>query len=70
MSNKVEKSKGPGVYIPPPLLYVFTFIVAVFLQKRLAIPDTLFHLLAIKVVGIFFLSLPCFSWLEVYDNFF
>ena len=56
MNNQINKSKGPGVYIPPPLFYVLIFIAALFIQKRIPISDTLFHSLAIKVVGVFFLK--------------
>ena len=51
MNNQVSTSKGPGVFVPPPLLYVLIFIAAVFLQKRIPITDKLFHLSAIKVMG-------------------
>ena len=55
MSNSINKSNGPGVYIPPPLFYVLIFIVAVFVQKKIPIADTIFQLHTIKVVGIIFL---------------
>jgi protein-S-isoprenylcysteine O-methyltransferase Ste14 len=55
MNNEMNTSKGPGVYIPPPLLYVLIFIAAVRIQKIIPITDTLFHIKAIKVTGIIFL---------------
>ena len=39
MSNEINKSKGPGVYIPPPLFYVLIFIAAVRIQKIIPITD-------------------------------
>ena len=55
MNNQINKSKGPGVYIPPPLFYILIFIAAVFIQKRIPISDALFRSWAIKAVGVFFL---------------
>ncbi len=55
MINSINKSNGPGVYIPPPLFYVLIFILAVFVQKKIPIADTIFQLHTIKVVGIIFL---------------
>ncbi len=55
MNNGIDKSKGPGVYIPPPLFYVLIFIAAVRIQKIIPIPDQLFHLTVIKVVGVILL---------------
>ena len=55
MSNPINKSKGPGVYIPPPLFYVLIFINALFIQKEIPISDTLFHILSTKVIGIIFI---------------
>ena len=60
MNNQFNKSKGPGVYIPPPLFYVLTFIAAIFIQKKMPVADTLFRLLAIKVVGVFCLLVALF----------
>lgn len=47
---------SPGVYIPPPLFYVLTFLAAVFLQKRFSINDAAFHLTIIKMAGILLLA--------------
>ena len=60
MSNPINKSKGPGVYIPPPLFYVLFFIASVFIQKKIPIEDTLFQLRSIKVLGIIFLIVAAF----------
>lgn len=55
--KQLDKSKGPGVYIPPPLFYAFTFVAAVLVQKKIPLPNELFHLLAVKVLGIVLLLL-------------
>ena len=70
MKNQINKSKGPGVYIPPPLFYVLIFIAAVFIQKRIPISDTLLHSLAIKVVGVFFLIVALFFLVRSLRQFF
>jgi len=49
------KKDSPGVYIPPPLFYVLTFLCAIFIQKKISINDTLFHLQVTKIIGILLL---------------
>jgi protein-S-isoprenylcysteine O-methyltransferase Ste14 len=60
MSNPINKSKGPGVYIPPPLFYIIIFIVSVLIQKQIPIADSLFHTVTLKVVGLFFIIISLF----------
>jgi protein-S-isoprenylcysteine O-methyltransferase Ste14 len=60
MSNQIDKSKGPGVFIPPPLIYVLIFIASVFIQKEIPITASIFQSWAIKVVGIIFLIIASF----------
>jgi protein-S-isoprenylcysteine O-methyltransferase Ste14 len=60
MNNQINKSKGPGVYIPPPLFYILIFIVAVLIQKQIPIADTLFQSLTLKVVGMFLIIISLF----------
>ena len=60
MSNPINISKGPGVYIPPPLFYVLIFIVGLILQNKIPIADALFQLRSIKVLGIIFLIIAAF----------
>jgi len=39
----MENSKdNPGVYIPPPLFYVLTFIAAILIQSKIKIDDAFF----------------------------
>ncbi len=49
------KQDSPGVYIPPPLIYVLIFIAAIFIQKSVYIDDALFRLKLTRVIGILFL---------------
>ena len=53
--NMGNKKDSPGVYVPPPLFYVLTFLVAVFIQKRIPIDDALFRYTPTKIIGIVFL---------------
>ena len=55
-----DKKDNPGVYIPPPLFYVLTFLVAVFIQKRMPITITLFQYAAIKIAGVVLLFAALF----------
>src|SRR6478609_4734459 len=54
MNSQINKSKGPGVYIPPPLFYVLIFIASVLIQKQIPISDTLFFL--VRSLRQFFLT--------------
>jgi len=60
MANQVNKSKGPGVYIPPPLFYVLTFLTSSFVQKRIPLSDAVFQTEAIKFGGIILLIISLF----------
>ena len=70
MAKQFDKSKGPGVYIPPPLFYVFTFIAAIFIQKRIPIPATLFHTLVTKIIGVLFILTALFFLIKSLRQFF
>jgi protein-S-isoprenylcysteine O-methyltransferase Ste14 len=50
-----NKEDSPGVYIPPPLIYVLAFLAAIFIQKKISIGDSIFHLYITKIVGVLFL---------------
>jgi protein-S-isoprenylcysteine O-methyltransferase Ste14 len=60
MNNQFNNSKGPGVYIPPPLFYIIIFIAAVLIQNQIPIADVLFQSWILKVVGIFFIIISLF----------
>ena len=55
-----SKKDSPGVYIPPPLVYVLIFLIALFMQKKVSIDDSLFHLQIAKIVGILLLVISLF----------
>ncbi|HEY5407029.1 MAG TPA: isoprenylcysteine carboxylmethyltransferase family protein [Ginsengibacter sp.] len=54
------KKDSPGIYFPPPLIYVLTFLAAVFIQKKIPINDYVFHLEFTKAVGILFLAISLY----------
>ena len=70
MSHQIDKSKGPGVYIPPPLLYVLTFLAAVLIQKKIPIADTWFHRQSIKAAGFILLVAALFFLFRSLRQFF
>ena len=70
MNSQTKTSKGPGVYFPPPLLYVLIFIAAVFIQKKIPIPDSLFQSLTINIVGILLLLMALFFLFKSLRQFF
>jgi protein-S-isoprenylcysteine O-methyltransferase Ste14 len=49
------KQDSPGVYLPPPLIYVLIFVTAVFIQRTFYIEDSFFHLTLTKGIAILFL---------------
>lgn len=65
-----NKKDNPGVYIPPPLFYVLTFFVAVFIQSKFPINDSSFHLQAIKILGIVFIVISLFFLIRSLRQFF
>ncbi len=70
MNNQINKSKGPGVYIPPPLIYLLIFIASVFIQKRIPISEALFQTIIIKIAGVIFLVTALFFLLRSLRQFF
>lgn len=55
-----NKQDSPGVYFPPPLLYVLVFLAAVFVQKKVSIDVSVFHLQITKIAGILLLGISLF----------
>lgn len=45
------KKDHPGVYIPPPLFYVATFLVALLIQKVVPLNKDFFYTSASKIIG-------------------
>jgi protein-S-isoprenylcysteine O-methyltransferase Ste14 len=65
-----NKKDSPGVYIPPPLYYVLLLVAAIFVQKRVSIDDSLFHLQITKMAGIFSLVISLFFLITSLRKFF
>ena len=65
-----NKKDNPGVYIPPPLIYVVVFLAAVFIQKKISIDDSIFHLQIAKIAGILFLIVSLFFMVTSLRQFF
>lgn len=65
-----NKKDSPGVYIPPPLFYVLTFLAAVFIQKKIPIDASVFHLQLTKIVGIVLLITALFFLITSFIKFF
>ena len=65
-----NKKDSPGVYIPPPLFYVLIFLAAVFIQKKIPIDASVFHLQVTKVVGILLLVTALFFMVTSLRKFF
>ena len=60
MNQQIDTSKGPGVYIPPPLIYALTFIAAIYIQKKIPLSDTIFRMTALKITGVILLVIALF----------
>ena len=65
-----KKKDSPGVYIPPPLFYVLTFLAAVFIQKKFFINASVFRLQFTKAVGILLLVISLFFLVTSLREFF
>jgi protein-S-isoprenylcysteine O-methyltransferase Ste14 len=65
-----NKKDNPGVYVPPPIFYVLTFLAAVFIQKIIPINNSLFHLRFFKITGMFFLLIALFFLIRSLKQFF
>ena len=65
-----NKKDHPGIYVPPPIVYALTFLVAVFIQKKLPIDDSLFHRQLAKIVGVGLLIIALFFLIRSLRQFF
>ena len=65
-----DGTDNPGVYIPPPLLYVLTFLAAVFMQKKAPINDRLFHQPLTKIMGVILVIIALFFLVRSLRQFF
>ena len=67
----MENSKdNPGVYVPPPLFYVLTFIAAILIQSKIKIDDAFFHEKGTKITGVIFLIIAIFFLVKSLGQFF
>ena len=65
-----SKKDSPGVYIPPPLFYVLTFIIAISIQKKIPINNSLFQMEWLKISGIVLLVISLFFSVRSLRQFF
>ncbi len=70
MNKPINTSKGPGVYVPPPLFYVITFIAAVLIQGKIPLSDVQFQLRITKIGGITLLIIALFFLFRSLRQFF
>jgi protein-S-isoprenylcysteine O-methyltransferase Ste14 len=64
------KQDSPGVYVPPPLIYVVAFLAAIFLQSQFYINDAPFHHPLSKILGIVLLVCSLFFLVTSLTKFF
>jgi hypothetical protein len=64
-----NRKDSPKVYIPPPLFYVLTFLLASFMQKKVWIDDSLFLLDIAKGIGILCLAISLFFLIRSLSQF-
>ncbi len=50
----MKKKDGPGVYLPPPLVYVLIFLFSILVQKQFPLPSAFFATNTSFVLGIIF----------------
>ena len=60
---------NPGVYIPPPLIYVAVFVIAVFLQKKTGIDHSLFQTRSILFTSILFFVPALYFLIRILNQF-
>lgn len=51
------KSDNPGVYVPPPLFYVILFLISVFLQRSIPLPNGFFKTSGCSACGAIFVAI-------------
>ncbi|HMG66715.1 MAG TPA: isoprenylcysteine carboxylmethyltransferase family protein [Chitinophagaceae bacterium] len=65
-----KKKDSPGVYFPPPLIYVLIFIAGAFIQKKVPLDNTIFQSRTVKIIGIIFLCFALFFSVRSLRQFF
>jgi protein-S-isoprenylcysteine O-methyltransferase Ste14 len=56
----MKEKDNPGIYIPPPLIYAAIFLIALFLQKKASIDDTVFKTRLTMIPGVLFFAAAVF----------
>jgi protein-S-isoprenylcysteine O-methyltransferase Ste14 len=51
---------NPGIYIPPPLVYVAIFLLSLLIQKYFPIDKSFFHTSASSIIGTLFIIIALF----------
>ena len=60
----MKTNDHPGVYVPPPLIYAGVFMIAVLLQKRVAINPALFQMHFIWMPAVLLLAIGAYFCLR------
>lgn len=55
-----NKNDNPGIKIPPPLLYLAIFLLAILIQKLLPLNKVFFYTATSKIIGIVFIIIGLF----------
>ena len=55
-----SKKDHPGVYFPPPMFYGMTFVLSIFVQKKIALDSAFFHTPFAKASGVVLLISAAF----------
>lgn len=66
----MNNQNHPGVYVPPPLIYVAFFFLSLFMQKLLPLPVAWFHTSTARVAGILFIVLYLLFFIAALSRFF
>lgn len=64
------KKDHPGVYIPPPLIYVSIFLSSILLQKKFPFSRVLFETTPFLILGVVFISMGIIIFLPALIKFF
>jgi protein-S-isoprenylcysteine O-methyltransferase Ste14 len=70
VNERMDLSKGPRVYVPPPLLYVAAFHLAVYLQHLRPLPAARAGGIAVRAAGILFFAAAAFFQFRSLTQFF
>lgn len=65
-----SQKNHPGVYLPPPLLYLAAFLIALFIQKAAPLSRHFFHTVPSQIIGILFLLIGFFFIFPAVRQFF